>query len=155
MGRKENCISLLFESNRSRILEAAIESNFLEQLKVNESYAFKNFLSCVYKGNFKSKKVKVNKLKNLTSFWKENKELLTKEINELKKSLKNPICLQKKLGLKQADEKNPNKCDNSSTKQKGKIERVISIHDKQAIVVEEINPKPKNGNKVNTNYCLF
>ena len=155
MGRKKNCISILFESNRSRILKAAIESNFLEQLKVNDSYAFRNFLSCIYKGNFKSKQIKLNKLCNLKDFWKENKEILSKEINELKESLKNPLGLQKTLGVEQADEKNSNKCDNSSTKQKGKIERVISIHDKQAIVVEEINPIPKNGNKVNTNNYSF
>ena len=152
MGRKKNCISILFESNRSRILEAAIESNFLEQLKVNESYAFKNFLSCVYKGNFKSKKVKVNKLKNLTSFWKENKELLTKEINELEKSVKNPKNLQKTLGVEEAGVKNLKKFDFSSTKQN---ENMDCKHYKQAVQLEEINPMLVNSNKVNANNCLY
>ena len=53
MGRKETYISLLFKSNRSRIVEAAVKSNFLEQLNVNECCAFNYFLSDIYKGNFK------------------------------------------------------------------------------------------------------
>ena len=68
-------------------------------------------MSCIYKGNFKSKQIKLNKLCNLKDFWKENKEILSKEINELKESLKNPLGLQKTLGVEQADEKNSNKCD--------------------------------------------
>ena len=150
MGRKENCISLMYKSNRSRILKAAIESNFLEQLQANDSYAFKNFLSCIYKGNFKSKKVKVNKLCNLRDFWKENKELLTKEINELEKSVKNPKNLQKTLGVEEAGVKNLKKCDYSSSKQNGDCK-----HDKQAVQLEEINPMLVNSNKVNAYNCLY
>ena len=83
MGKKRTNILLLFESNRSRIVEAAIKSNFLEQLKVNEGCAFNYFLSSIYKGNFTSKQCKENKLRNLKALWKKNKELLTKEINEV------------------------------------------------------------------------
>ena len=155
MGQKKNNISLLFESNRSRIVEATIKSNFLEQLKVNEGCAFKHFLSSIYKGNFVSKKIKENKIRNLKNMWKKNKELLTKEINEFNKPVKNPKSFQKTLGVEHGDIKNPKKYDCSSTKQKGNMERAISIHDKPAIVVEDTNPLPKNRDNVSTNNCSY
>ena len=55
MPKKKSGISILFKSDRSKIVEAAIKSNFLELWKENESRAFNSFLCNIYRGKFASK----------------------------------------------------------------------------------------------------
>ena len=147
MPKRESNISILLKSNRSKIVEAAIKSNFLELLKENESQAFNSFLCNIYTGTFSSKEKKHLYISNLKLLWNKNKEHLTKEIDQLK-TQKNPESPQKTLSVEQIDNRIHRKNDYSPVKQKKNMERVSSIPGNQAKVVDEIKSMQNNYNKL-------
>ena len=105
MAKKKNQIQVLYKSNRSKIVEAAIKSNFLELLKEKQSEAFNSFLCNIYTRKFASKSEKQNYISNLKAMWNRNKEDLTKEINLHKKTQKNPESPIKNLSVQQTNKK--------------------------------------------------
>ena len=147
MAKKKNPIQVLYKSNRSKIVEAAIKSNFLELLKENPSQAFKSFLCNIYTRKFASKSEKQNYISNLKAMWNRNKEDLTKEINLHKKTQKNPESPQKNLSVEQSDVISPRKKNLTPFKQKRDIESITSNPGKRPAVVEDRNSAQNNSIK--------
>ena len=103
--KKESNISKLFKSNRSKIVEAAIKSNFLELLKKNQNLAFNSFFHNIYSGWNKTKTQQRQYIANLKALWNNNKEDLTKEINQHKRTQKNSESPKKTSSVEQTDKK--------------------------------------------------
>ena len=125
--KKESNISKLFKSNRSKFVEAAIKSNFLELLKENQSQAFDSFFRNIYSGWNKTKAQKSRYIANLKFLWNNNKDDLTKEINQHKRTQKKLESPKKTLSVEQTNKK---------TKQGN-----------QAQVVKDIKPQQNDCNK--------
>ena len=142
--KKGSSISVLYKSNRSKIVEAAIKSNFLELLKENQSEAFNSFLCNIYTRKFASKSEKQNYISNLKAMWNRNKEDLTKEINLHKKTQKNPESPLKNLSVQQTNKKIHKY---SPVKQKNITKRVTRSKRNQGKVVEEIKSQLNDCNK--------
>ena len=115
MGKKVNSLGALLKSNKLKMINAAIKSNFLANLVINESMAYKNLLSNIYTGN-KSKQDKAKYLSTLKNFWEKNKDSLTVEIMQLKEKSGDSANLNKDLSKEEINSNNvfnlsENKCD--------------------------------------------
>ena len=83
--KKSLSISRFFESDRSTLIDAAIKEKFLENLQINENEAFDRILRKLYKKHW-AKTEKYKYRRRLKILWERNKDILTKEINQIKKT---------------------------------------------------------------------
>ena len=79
---KSLSISRFVGSDRSIFIDAAIKERFLENLQINENEAFDLILRKLYKKHW-SKKEKLKYRRKLKLLWEKNKDILTKEINQI------------------------------------------------------------------------
>ena len=100
--KAKNPLSTLCQTDTPKIIDAAVNANFLQLMVTNEKLAYESLLKTIYKTDL-SKETMGNYLKTLKRFWEPNKVELTGQILELEASYKAAQNIKTVLSLDQSD----------------------------------------------------